>query len=181
VLYCAYCGSKSGRIQENHPIMIDHKLQQIIPAILEWGRLREEITGVALTGSYARGEAREDSDIDLLIFAENPKTFGQTGWIKDINWNKINLEFRSSNDGFYGNNQFIQFLFTSGLEIEFIFPDREWLNDAPLKPETIYILKKGFVILYDRGQKLKQLQQKLNPNCPKDLKSFAIPYRIREL
>ena len=68
--------------------MIDHKLQQIIPAILEWVRLREEITGVALTGSHARGEAREDSDIDLLIFTENPKTFGQTGWIKDINWNK---------------------------------------------------------------------------------------------
>jgi len=142
--------------------MLDHKLQKIIPAILEWTTLREEITGVALTGSYARGEAREDSDIDLLVFVKDPETFGQTRWIKNINWSKINLEFRSSNDGYYRSNRFTQIFFTNGLEIEFIFPDREWLSDAPLKPDNVHILKKGFVILYDREQKLKQLQRKLN-------------------
>lgn len=35
------------------------------------GALGENLVGVVLYGSYARGEAREDSDVDLLVIARN--------------------------------------------------------------------------------------------------------------
>ncbi|MCX7044641.1 MAG: nucleotidyltransferase domain-containing protein [Candidatus Sumerlaeota bacterium] len=42
-----------------------------------WDRLRKEklpVQGLVLYGSYARGEARRDSDIDVLVLLDNQLT-----------------------------------------------------------------------------------------------------------
>ena len=41
----------------------------------EWARLQPEILAVALVGSYARNEARADSDVDLILICTRPPKY----------------------------------------------------------------------------------------------------------
>ncbi len=39
----------------------------LLAALAAWARTREDIEGVVLVGSYARGAERPDSDIDVVL------------------------------------------------------------------------------------------------------------------
>ena len=43
-----------------------------------WASAQEDIQAIAFVGSYARGEARDDSDIDLVLSWRNLKWFLKT-------------------------------------------------------------------------------------------------------
>jgi len=43
------------------------QLEQILAPVAEWARLRSDILGFAVVGSWACGMARVDSDIDLMF------------------------------------------------------------------------------------------------------------------
>ena len=42
---------------------------------MAWAERRSDIVGVALVGSWARGAASLDSDIDLILLTPNPDAF----------------------------------------------------------------------------------------------------------
>jgi hypothetical protein len=49
---------------------------------MAWATHQPTIAGVALVGSYARGEARPDSDIDVILLCTEPRGFlTETSWI----------------------------------------------------------------------------------------------------
>lgn len=49
----------------DHPAFLHEAVERLCAA------LGDNLIGVALYGSYARGEAREDSDVDLLVIARD--------------------------------------------------------------------------------------------------------------
>lgn len=44
-------------------------IDQSLTELREWAAKQNDITGVLLVGSHARGQAREDSDVDVVILA----------------------------------------------------------------------------------------------------------------
>ena len=40
--------------------------------VVSWASKQDSVLGVSLVGSYARGQARLDSDIDLVIISNEP-------------------------------------------------------------------------------------------------------------
>ena len=54
---------------------VDEALQQIRPSLQ--AAFPERFRGVLLYGSEARGAAREDSDLDLLVLLEGPLRLGR--------------------------------------------------------------------------------------------------------
>jgi len=63
---------------------------RILEVIIGWAKVHEDIRGVALVGSHARGTARLDSDIDLVVLADNPEAFRTDGsWIEAIDWRPL--------------------------------------------------------------------------------------------
>jgi predicted nucleotidyltransferase len=50
-------------------------IRDFLDPFLQWASVDEDMQGVALVGSYARGEAREDSDIDLVILTSQPQNY----------------------------------------------------------------------------------------------------------
>lgn len=50
------------------------EVQEVLAAVTEWAKVRS-FRGLALVGSYARGQARPDSDIDLVLLTDDPDVF----------------------------------------------------------------------------------------------------------
>jgi predicted nucleotidyltransferase len=59
---------------------VEH-IRDFLNAFVQWASVQEDIQGVALVGSYARGAAQEDSDIDLIILTDQPQIY-----LADLIW-----------------------------------------------------------------------------------------------
>jgi predicted nucleotidyltransferase len=49
-------------------------IRNFLDAFIPWASSQADVQGIALVGSYARGAARDDSDIDLVILTHQPAT-----------------------------------------------------------------------------------------------------------
>lgn len=59
---------------------IEH-LREFLNAFVAWTSDHGDVQGIALVGSYARREARDDSDIDLVILTDGPQDY-----LQDLEW-----------------------------------------------------------------------------------------------
>jgi predicted nucleotidyltransferase len=83
--------------------MQDEHAQRIIQIVLEWAKALPTICAVALVGSHARGTARADSDIDLIVLTTDPQRFrADTVWLRAIDWNVIAARPAEWQDEDYG-------------------------------------------------------------------------------
>jgi predicted nucleotidyltransferase len=57
--------------------LTSEKVNLILEEVAQWASRRTDIAAAALVGSWARGAARVDSDIDLMFLAANPASFRQ--------------------------------------------------------------------------------------------------------
>jgi predicted nucleotidyltransferase len=48
-------------------------VEAFLRAFAEWAWLQDDIAALALVGSYAHDSARLNSDVDLVILADDPK------------------------------------------------------------------------------------------------------------
>ena len=51
------------------------EIEGFLSLIKGWAERQEDVKGVLLVGSYARGAAREDSDVDLVILTIKPELY----------------------------------------------------------------------------------------------------------
>ena len=64
---------------------IKNEVQILLNEVRKWVESRPEILGVALVGSYARNEARADSDVDFVLLASVPQEFiKKPEWINNF-------------------------------------------------------------------------------------------------
>jgi predicted nucleotidyltransferase len=56
-------------------------IRDFLDAFVDWASDLPDIYGIALVGSYARGAARDDSDIDLVLLTDRPQKY-----LDDIQW-----------------------------------------------------------------------------------------------
>jgi len=56
-------------------------LQPLLDRVVWWAESVREVRAIALVGSWARGEARADSDVDLIVLALYPETL-----VSDTSW-----------------------------------------------------------------------------------------------
>lgn len=128
------------------------KVDQFLENFKQWTTSQDNIEAVALVGSYARGTARPDSDIDLVIITNDPKlllenvlwlkNFGQIKEIKNEDWGLI-----QSKRVFYKN----------GPEVEFGITTPKWAKIDPVDPGTKQVVSNGVKILYDKNGILQTL------------------------
>jgi predicted nucleotidyltransferase len=69
------------------------KIKLIFEEVAQWASRQADIAAVALVGSWARGAARVDSDIDLMILTDSLMLFRQDEkWVNEIRWADMNAE-----------------------------------------------------------------------------------------
>ncbi len=131
-------------------------ISAILKKIANWAETRSEILALALVGSYARGEAKPDSDIDLMVITSNTEFFRQNyDWIHEISWESINYKILTFNDAQYGvvwsrhiylsssNNEF------NNIKVEISFGLPTWASINPIDSGTLDVVNRGFKIIYD--------------------------------
>ena len=141
---------------------------RILEVIIGWAKVHEDIRGVALVGSHARGAARLDSDIDLVVLADNPEAFRTDGsWIDAIDWPSAGVKVANWGDEDYGELWSRRVWLSSGAEVEISFAPVAWASIAPLDAGTRRVISDGCRILHDPAGSLGRLyeavQSPLNP------------------
>ena len=126
--------------------------------VTDWVTYAEPVLGVALCGSYARGFADADSDVDLIVVSQDPKPF---------------LSNHSRLDGFgsivtvqqedYGPVQSLRAVLDPELEVEFGLCGSSWAP-PPIDDGPAAVISVEFKILYDPGDLICAAQQWIKEN-----------------
>lgn len=121
---------------------------------MRWAAGRPDVVAVGLAGSQARGTARPDSDVDLVVVTRDRD--GYLGWpgagpgwtdLRTRRWGPL-LERR--------------FRLPGGPVVEVGFVPESWA-DVPADPGTARVVGDGLVVLHDPAGVLARLVAAGNP------------------
>jgi uncharacterized protein len=130
----------------------------IVQAVLRWAIGRNDIRGVAFVGSHARGTARPESDIDLVILAEMPEAFRtDPSWLKSIDWRAVPTGVSRWEDEDYGAVWSRRIWLVPHFELEISLAPLAWASVSPLDPGTRQVVADGCHILHDPDGVLDRL------------------------
>jgi predicted nucleotidyltransferase len=121
-------------------------------SINQWVSDRDDILAVALVGSFARGTARDDSDIDLTLICESPQRY-----LDDEKWLYKFGEIRHISHEDWGLLQSKRVFYENGLEVEFGLTSPAWAAINPVDAGTRRVIADGAQILRDPHGMLAQL------------------------
>src|SRR6266542_5736970 len=95
-------------------------LARLLQAVTAWASARNDIIGLALVGSYARGTANAESDIDLVLLTPAPNAFRESlNWLTEIDWSSLGVSVNSTRDAQYGAVWSRHAQLSNGVRVEF--------------------------------------------------------------
>lgn len=118
---------------------------EFLDSVTRWAEARSDLMGLALVGSYARDEARADSDLDLILLAHRPRDFiDEPGWVARFG------SVRSCTVEDWGLVTSLRVHYEGGLEVEYGLTSSIWAT-PPIDAGTARVISDGMRILLDRG------------------------------
>lgn len=121
-----------------------------------WAASQPGILAVALVGSYARNEATDSSDVDLVIVAREPKSY-----LEDTRWARSFGTVDRHQIEHYGKVTSLRVWYAGGHEVEYGFTDERWAA-LPLDEGTGNVIGGGMEILFECGSILSRLPRTLS-------------------
>lgn len=125
----------------------------MIEAVRKWAMGRDDIRALSLVGSHARGDARSDSDIDLVLLCSDPARYTR----KTDRISTFGDVMRSSLED-WGKVQSVRVLYGNGAEVEFGIAGLDWAGVPPDRG-TSDVLENGCTILLDRDALLSRVME----------------------
>jgi predicted nucleotidyltransferase len=128
-------------------------VSDFLDCVTAWAAHQPTIAAVALGGSHARGEARSDSDIDVVLLCEEPHAcLAHTSWIHSFG------AVERCHTEAWGVVTSLRVYYTEGLEVEFGMTTLAWAA-VPVDPGTRHVVSHGMCILWDREGLLARLRE----------------------
>jgi hypothetical protein len=120
--------------------------------VIRWALDRPEVRAVAMAGSWARGEARPDSDVDLVLVVDDPAGLGAGDAVAAaLPAEAVDVVTRE-----WGPLLERRFRLPSGLEIDLGLAPVSWAA-VPVDRGTARVVGDGFVVLHDPSGLLTRL------------------------
>jgi len=129
--------------------------QELRSAVTRWATGQADVRAVVLVGSHARGDARPDSDIDLVILCTDPAKY-----LRALTWLSTFGAVQSTEIEDWGEVQSVRAFYSDGLEVEFGLTSDDWAT-CSLDTGTLEVLAGGAMILLDRDGRLAQAIESL--------------------
>lgn len=120
----------------------------MLQAVTRWAEQQADITGVLLVGSYARGAARADSDVDLVILTDRPQIY-----LDSISWAKTFGDVSRWQKEDWGELTSVRVWYAGGLEVEFGVTLPDWAA-PPMDAGTRRVVSGGVQKIYERKGKM---------------------------
>lgn len=119
-----------------------NSVEELSNLIYRWVENKLDIFGVALVGSYARNEARVDSDIDLVILCKEPNIY-----LNNVSWLEYFGNVKAHEFEDWGKVTSVR-VFYESVEVEFGLTTTEWAM-IPVDAGTKKVVSDGMKILFD--------------------------------
>lgn len=119
---------------------------------------RDDLRALAVCGSWARGDARPASDLDLLVIAKEPAI-----WRRDLNWiaglpyDLAGCAYRRHRIATYGIAWSAHIALTPDAEFELTFAPESWALVDPVDPGTCAVVTGGFECVVDKDDRFARL------------------------
>lgn len=136
-------------------------IEGFLSQVVHWAMSRPDCAGLALVGSYARGEATSASDIDLVFITDIPEEYLEnTGWTE--HFGKTLHMSRES----WGKVKSIRVCYADGYEVEFGITDLSWIS-LPLEEGTARAISEGMVVLFEKDHCLTSMIKSMRSGSEK--------------
>jgi uncharacterized protein len=130
----------------------EQEVEALIGTIRAWVRGRSDVLAAAMVGSWARGEARMDSDVDVVLLTEGAAAFiDSDGWARELGAESI---IRTQRWGVLTERRLA---LKSGLVVDVGLAAPSWASTSPLDPGTVRVVAGGLVPLHDPRRLLDEL------------------------
>ncbi|WP_256638685.1 nucleotidyltransferase domain-containing protein [Streptomyces murinus] len=162
------------------------EVREFLDRLTRWAATREDIVGLLLVGSYARGAARPDSDVDVVLLTADPAPYltdaaesdtaesdtaefdiaesdiaesggPWTGWAGELGLGRL-VRTRV-----WGPLTERRYTLVPGLEVEFGIGGPRWARTDPVDPGTRRVVAEGARTLYDPRRVLAELVRHCRP------------------
>jgi nucleotidyltransferase-like protein len=131
------------------------RVRQFLGEFSRWAADQPDILAVALVGSYARNEATDTSDVDLIVIVSEPQKYLDTRWAESFG------AIRRQQFENYGKVNSVRVWYSDGPEVEYGFTDETW-SALPLDEGTRHVISDGMQILFERESALSRLNDRVH-------------------
>jgi hypothetical protein len=142
--------------------MTPEQANALIAVIARWVDARSDLRGLALCGSWARGDARVDSDLDLVVLSAEPDRLADQGFLPEIDFPGAGFQSVSATKAHYGAVWSWHIDLHPSADVELTVAALAWASTAPMDEGTRAIAKDALRILVDKDELLKRLLGKLD-------------------
>ena len=125
-------------------------IQDFLNAFVNGASAQEDVEGLVLVGSYARGEARDDSDIDLVLLTKKVECY-----LENVIWLERFGVVENYQIEDYGKLISIRVWYQNGVEVEYGITTPDWAA-TPLEAGTQKVIQDGMIVLFERENLLSQ-------------------------
>lgn len=135
---------------------IKKKADLLLENFKEWSEQQTHIKGVAVVGSFARGDFHSNSDVDLTIISTN-KELTLDNIKNDFNLDNI----ESSTLEEWGILTSLRIFYGNGLEVEYGVVTDQWVKE-PMDEGTKNVVKNGFKVVTEKEDIFYNVRRFLN-------------------
>jgi predicted nucleotidyltransferase len=125
-------------------------IRDFLNMFVDWASEQPDVQGVAVVGSYARDEARDDSDVDFVILTDQPEKY-----LEDILWIEQFGRVEKHQIEDYGKLASLRVWYQNGVEVEYGITTPDWAA-IPLDAGTQEVMRGGIKVLFERGSLLSR-------------------------
>jgi hypothetical protein len=120
------------------------EVRTLLTTLRGWAQERPDIVAVGLAGSWAHGDARMDSDVDIVLLTENRAPYLEDeAWVYEVGG--VGLVWTRG----WGTVTERRFALPSGLEVQLVVAPPSWAATDPVDEGTRRVVTDGVSILYD--------------------------------
>jgi len=125
----------------------------IVSAVTAWALAREDIRGMALVGSWARGNRHQGSDLDLLLLSDRADEYRRRRkWLNQIDFEGVGYRVLSAENASYGVVWSRHITLVPAAKVEMTFARCSWARTDPIDVGTRSVVRDAFRVIFDKDR-----------------------------